>query len=66
MPPTNGTTTASRAGFKRRSTNAPLPELRSIDESPYRTAIAAGVKLVMTSWAIYPALVSRITRIPQV
>jgi beta-N-acetylhexosaminidase len=30
--------------------------LRSADEAPYRTAIAAGVKLVMTSWAIYPAL----------
>ncbi|HWD74273.1 MAG TPA: glycoside hydrolase family 3 N-terminal domain-containing protein [Solirubrobacteraceae bacterium] len=30
--------------------------LRSADEAPYRTAIAAGVKLVMTSWAVYPAL----------
>ncbi len=30
--------------------------LRSTDEAPYRAAIAAGVKLVMTSWAIYPAL----------
>ena len=28
--------------------------LRSTDELPYRAAIAAGVKLVMTSWAIYP------------
>ncbi len=30
--------------------------LRSTDEAPYRAAIAAGVKLIMTSWAIYPAL----------
>jgi beta-N-acetylhexosaminidase len=34
----------------------PLNELRSVDERPYRTAIAAGVRLVMTSWATYPAL----------
>jgi len=34
----------------------PLRELRGVDELPYRTAIAAGVRLVMTSWAVYPAL----------
>jgi beta-N-acetylhexosaminidase len=34
----------------------PLAALRSGDELPYRSAIAAGVKLVMTSWATYPAL----------
>jgi beta-N-acetylhexosaminidase len=33
-----------------------LSTLRSDDELPYRSAIAAGVKLVMTSWAVYPAL----------
>jgi beta-N-acetylhexosaminidase len=33
-----------------------LGTLRAVDEAPYRAAIAAGVKLVMTSWAIYPAL----------
>jgi beta-N-acetylhexosaminidase len=36
--------------------DVPLDELRSVDEAPYRSALAAGVKLVMTSWAIYPAL----------
>ncbi len=36
--------------------NVPLNQLRTIDEYPYRAAIAAGVKLVMVSWAIYPAL----------
>jgi beta-N-acetylhexosaminidase len=30
--------------------------LRAKDEAPYPAAIAAGVKLVMVSWAIYPAL----------
>jgi beta-N-acetylhexosaminidase len=33
-----------------------LHTLRTVDEYPYRAAIAAGVKLVMVSWAVYPAL----------
>ncbi|KAH8168222.1 hypothetical protein CIB48_g92 [Xylaria polymorpha] len=33
-----------------------LSDLRAIDEAPYAAAIAAGVKLIMTSWALYPAL----------
>jgi beta-N-acetylhexosaminidase len=33
-----------------------LATLRGTDELPYRRAIAAGVKLVMSSWAVYPAL----------
>jgi beta-N-acetylhexosaminidase len=33
-----------------------LPLLRTIDEAPYKAAIAAGVRLVMVSWAVYPAL----------
>jgi beta-N-acetylhexosaminidase len=36
--------------------NVPLSKLRSTDEVPYPAAISAGVKLVMVSWAIYPAL----------
>ena len=36
--------------------NAPLSGLRARDEAPYPAAIAAGVKLVMASWAVYPAL----------
>jgi beta-N-acetylhexosaminidase len=35
-------------------------ELRATDEAPYRAAIAAGVKLVMVSWATYPALDPRL------
>ena len=34
----------------------PLATLRSVDEAPYQRSIAAGVKLVMLSWAVYPAL----------
>jgi beta-N-acetylhexosaminidase len=33
-----------------------LADLRSIDELPFKSAIAAGVRMVMTSWATYPAL----------
>ncbi|HEV2639917.1 MAG TPA: glycoside hydrolase family 3 N-terminal domain-containing protein [Actinocrinis sp.] len=36
--------------------NASLSQLRGTDEVPYPAALAAGVKLVMVSWAIYPAL----------
>ncbi len=36
--------------------NVPLSQLRSIDEAPYKGAIAAKVKLAMMSWAVYPAL----------
>ncbi len=36
--------------------NVPLGALRSIAELPYKAAIKAGVKLVMVSWARYPAL----------
>ena len=33
-----------------------LSQIRTIDELPYQSAIPAGVKLVMVSWATYPAL----------
>jgi beta-N-acetylhexosaminidase len=33
-----------------------LATLRSVDERPYRNAFAAGVKLIMTSWATYTSL----------
>jgi beta-N-acetylhexosaminidase len=36
--------------------NVSLHSLRRVDELPYRSAIAAGLRLVMVSWAIYPAL----------
>ncbi|KAJ5766121.1 uncharacterized protein N7511_003737 [Penicillium nucicola] len=33
-----------------------LEELRSVDTAPYEKAIAAGIDMVMSSWAVYPAL----------
>ena len=39
--------------------NLPLSQLRSVDEAPYKKAIAAGLDMVMTSWALYPALDAR-------
>ena len=33
-----------------------LSQLRGTDEVPYPAAVTAGVKLVMVSWAVYPAL----------
>jgi beta-N-acetylhexosaminidase len=36
--------------------NLKLSTIRNIDEHPYPAAVKAGVKLVMASWAIYPAL----------
>jgi beta-N-acetylhexosaminidase len=35
---------------------APAATLRAVDELPYPAAIAAGVKVIMASWAVYPAL----------
>jgi beta-N-acetylhexosaminidase len=36
--------------------DVPLADLRGTDELPFQSAIAAGVRLIMTSWAVYPAL----------
>jgi beta-N-acetylhexosaminidase len=39
--------------------SVPLASLRTVDETPYVSAIAARVRLVMVSWATYPALDAR-------
>jgi beta-N-acetylhexosaminidase len=39
--------------------NLPATAMASTDEYPYAAAIAAGVRLVMLSWAVYPQLGSR-------
>jgi Glycosyl hydrolase family 3 N terminal domain len=36
--------------------NLSLDTIRRVDEVPYPAAIQAGVELVMSSWAVYPAL----------
>jgi beta-N-acetylhexosaminidase len=39
--------------------NLSKSQIRSVDELPYRQAIAAGTKLIMVSWASYPSLGTR-------
>ncbi len=39
--------------------NLPFATIRSVDEVPFQAAITAGVKLIMASWAIYPAIGAR-------
>ncbi|KAJ5274074.1 Glycoside hydrolase superfamily [Penicillium angulare] len=39
--------------------NLSVDELRYVDEAPYSKAISAGIDMVMTSWALYPALDSK-------
>lgn len=36
--------------------DVPLSDLRSVDEVPFAAAVKAGVRMVMASWALYPAL----------
>ena len=36
--------------------NTSLSTLRTVHEAPYQASISAGAKLVMLSWAVYPAL----------
>lgn len=36
--------------------NTPLSTLRKVDEAPYPKAFAADTKVVMPSWAVYPAI----------
>jgi beta-N-acetylhexosaminidase len=39
--------------------NLPLATIRRTDEPPFQAAIHAGVKLIMLSWATYPAIGAR-------
>jgi len=51
--------TAQNTDLRPVTLTTPAADLRVTDELPYRAAIAAGVKLVMVSWARYPALDAR-------
>jgi beta-N-acetylhexosaminidase len=39
--------------------NLALATIRGVDEAPFKTAISAGVRLVMVSWASYPSIQAR-------
>ncbi|MDQ6732357.1 MAG: beta-N-acetylhexosaminidase [Actinomycetota bacterium] len=51
--------TAQNTDLRPVTLSTPAATRRASDELPYRAAIAAGVKLVMVSWARYPALDAR-------
>jgi beta-N-acetylhexosaminidase len=55
FPGLGSATTAQNTDAGPVTLNVSLSGLRAKDEVPYPTAIAAGVKLVMVSWAVYPA-----------
>jgi beta-N-acetylhexosaminidase len=48
--------TKQNTDFEPVTLNVQAATLRAVDELPYPAAISAGVKLVMLSWAVYPAL----------
>jgi beta-N-acetylhexosaminidase len=56
FPGLGAATTSQNTDLGPVSLSVSLRSLRSIDEFPYKAAIAAGVKLVMVSWAKYSAL----------
>jgi beta-N-acetylhexosaminidase len=56
FPGLGAATTSQDTDSRLVSLRISLGSLRSVDELPYTAAIAAGVRLVMVSWATYPAL----------
>lgn len=59
FPGLGSATTSQNTDLRPVTLNVPLSGLRARDEVPYAAAIAAGVKLIMASWAVYPALAAR-------
>jgi beta-N-acetylhexosaminidase len=56
FPGLGSATSTQNTDSKPVTLTASASTLRSVDEAPYGPAISAGVKLVMLSWATYPAL----------
>jgi len=56
FPGLGAATTAQDTDVRPVTLNLSRHAIQTIDERPYAAAIAAGVKLVMMSWAAYPAL----------
>ena len=56
FPGLGAATSAQNTDLRPVTLNVSLQSLHSIDELPYQAAITAGVRLVMVSWAVYPAL----------
>jgi beta-N-acetylhexosaminidase len=56
FPGLGAAATAQNTDMRPVTLGVSLGSLRGVDEEPYPAAIAAGVRLVMVSWAVYPAL----------
>ncbi len=56
FPGLGAATTSQNTDERPVTLRSSLSAIRNIDELPYKEAIAAKVKLVMASWAVYPAL----------
>ena len=56
FPGLGAATLAQNTDLRPVTLNTSLSKLRSVDELPYATAATHGVRLVMVSWAVYPAL----------
>src|SRR6185437_3219976 len=56
LPGLAAATTTQNTDLRPVTLNLSLSTIRNVDELPYVSAIAAGVKLVLLSWAIYPAI----------
>ena len=59
FPGLGSATTSQNTDLRPVTLRVSLSGLRTKDEAPYPAAIAAGVKLIMASWAVYPALDAR-------
>jgi beta-N-acetylhexosaminidase len=59
FPGLGSATTSQNTDVRPVTLHVSLSGLRTKDEAPYPAAIAAGVKLIMASWAVYPALDAR-------
>ena len=56
FPGLGAATTSQNTDERPVTLNLSKSQIRTIDEFPYQAAISAGVKLIMVSWASYPAL----------
>ena len=56
FPGLGAATTTQNTDLRPVTLSLSLSTIRNVDEFPYMSAIAAGVKLVLVSWAIYPAI----------
>jgi len=59
FPGLGAAATAQNTDLRPVTLRVSLRSLRGVDEAPYQPAIAARVRLVMVSWAVYPALDAR-------